>query len=156
MPGISPFMISHSLNVNPMARPVKQKKRKFAIDRVKAVKQETKKFFKVDFIQEVHYPDLLLNMVKVKKTNGKWRMCVDFTDLNKACLKDNFPLSLINRLVDASFGHKVLSFIGAFSSCNLIMMNLGDQKKTIFITKEGLYYYKVMSFSFKNAGATYQ
>ena len=83
-------------------------------------------------------------------------MCVDFTDLNKACLKDSFPLLFIDRLVDASAGHHVLSFMDAFSSYNQIMMDPSDQEKTAFITEKGLYCYKVMPFGLKNAGATYQ
>ena len=65
-------------------------------------------------------------MVMVKKTNGKWRLCVDFIDLNKACPKDDFPLLSIDRIVDTSVGHKVLSFMDAFSSYNKIMMNSID------------------------------
>ena len=80
-------------------------------------------------------------------------MCVDFTDLNRACLKDSFPLPTIDRLVDASGGHKVLSFMDTFSSYNQILMDLADHEKTAFITKKGLYCYKVM---LKNLSATYQ
>ena len=82
-------------------------------------------------------------------------MCVDFIDLNRACPKDSFPLPSIDRLVDASVGHKVLSFIDAFSGYNQILMNPANQERTAFITKEGLYCYKVMPFGLKNAGATY-
>ena len=95
---------------------MKQKKRKFASNRVEAVKQETDKLFRADFIREVQYPDQLLSMVMVKKANEKWRICVNFMDLNKAYPKDSFSLLSIDILVDASIGHKVLSFIDAFSS----------------------------------------
>ena len=83
-------------------------------------------------------------------------MCVYFTDLNRACPKDSFSLPSIDRLVDASTGHYVLSSMNAFSGYNQIMMDPSDQENTAFITEEGLYYYKVMSFGLKNAGATYQ
>ena len=66
------------------------------------------------FIREVYYPDWLANVVMVKKANGKWRMCVDFTDLNKACPKDSYPLPCIDQLVDSIAGHQLLSFIDAF------------------------------------------
>ena len=91
----------------------------------------------------------------VKKANGKWRMCIDFTNLNKACPKDSFPLPSIDRLVDAT-GHKVLSFMDAFSGYNYIVMNPVDQEKTAFIIEEVLYCYRVMPFGLKNVGATYQ
>ncbi|XP_048622631.1 uncharacterized protein LOC125591812 [Brassica napus] len=88
--------------------------------------------------------------------NGKWRVCVDFTDLNKACPKDCFPLPHIDRLVEATAGNKLLSFMDAFSGYNQIMMNPDDREKTAFITDRGTYCYKVMPFGLKNAGATYQ
>ena len=92
----------------------------------------------------------------VKKTNGKWRMCVDFTDLNKACPKDSFPLPRIDQLVDSIVGHRLLTFMDAFSGYNQIMMDETNQEKTSFITSKGLFCYKVMPFGLKNVGATYQ
>ena len=89
-------------------------------------------------------------MVMVKKASEKWRMCVDFTDLNRACPKDNFPLLSIDPLVYASAGHCILSFMDAFLGYNQIMIDPSDQEKTTFITEEGLYYYKVMPFGLKN------
>ena len=83
-------------------------------------------------------------MVMVKKFNGKWRMCVDFTDLNRACPKDSYPLPRIDTLVDSMAKHELLSFIDAFSGYNQIKMNEEDQKKTSFVTSEGLFCYKVM------------
>ena len=83
-------------------------------------------------------------------------MCVDFTDLNKACPKDNFPLPRIDQLVDSTAGHKLLTFMDAFSGYNQIVLDESDQEKTSFITSKGLFCYKVMPFRLKNAGATYQ
>ena len=83
-------------------------------------------------------------------------MCVDFTDLNKACLKDSFPLPRINQLVDLTAGHKLLSFMDAFSRYNQILMDEDDQEKTLFVTSQGLYCYNIMPFGLENAGATYQ
>ena len=87
----------------------------------------------------------------VKKSSGKWRMCVNFTDLNEACLKDSYHLPWVNVLVDFTAQHQLLSFIDAFSSYNQI----DDQEKTSFVTSQGLFCYKIMPFSLKNRGATY-
>ena len=92
----------------------------------------------------------------VKKANGKWRMCVDFTDLNKACPKDSYSLPCIDQLVDSATSHQLLSSMDAFSGYNQIKMDEVDQEKTSFITNQRLFCYKVMPFSLKNAGATYQ
>ena len=92
----------------------------------------------------------------VQKSNGKWRMCVDFIDLNKACLKDSFLLPRINQLVDSIAGHKLLSFMDTFFGYNQILMDEEDQEKTSFVTSQRLHCYKVMPFGLKNAGVTYQ
>jgi len=104
----------------------------------------------------VKYPEWLANVVMVKKKNDKWKMCVDFTDLNKACPKDHFPLPRIDQLVDATSGHELLSFMDAYSSYNQIKIKLENRESTVFITPRGTYYYNVMLFGLKNAGATYQ
>ena len=92
----------------------------------------------------------------VKKKKGKWRICIDFTNLNKACSKDSFPLPHIDMLVDTTTGHELLSFMDVFSGYNQILMHLDDQEKTTFVIEQGTFCYKVMSFGLKNAGATYQ
>ena len=99
---------------------------------------------------------LAANIVMVKKVNGKWRMCVNFTDLNKACPKDSYPLPRFDILVDSTARHQLLSFIGAFSGYNQIKLAKTDQEKTSFVTNQGLFCYKVMPFELKNVGATYQ
>ena len=83
-------------------------------------------------------------------------MCVDFSDLNKACPKDNYSLPRIDQLVDSTAGHKLLSFMDAFSGYNQIRMDEADQEKTSFGTSQGLFCYEVMLFGLKNARATYQ
>jgi len=109
----------------------------------------------VQFIREVYYLDWLANVVMVKKANGKWRMCVNFIDLNKACPKDSYPLPRIDQLVDSTAGHQLLSFMDTFSRYNQIKMDEVDQEKTSFITSQSLFCYKGMPFGLKNAGATY-
>ena len=80
--------------------------------------EEVDRLLEADFIREVFYPDWLANVVMVKKSNSKWRMCIDFIDLNKACPKDNVPLSRIEQLVNSTAGHKLLSFMDAFFGYN--------------------------------------
>ena len=127
----------------------------FAQERDRAIEEEVRKLIEADFIREVHYPDWLANMEMVKKAIGKWRICVDFTDLNKECPKDSYPLPRVNVLVNSTAQHQLLSFMDAFSGYNQIRMDEADQEKTSFVTNQGLFYYKVMSFGLKNAGATY-
>ena len=92
----------------------------------------------------------------VKKKTGKWRVCIDFTDLNKACPKDPFSMPRINQLVDATIGHSRMSFLDAFQGYHQIPLALDDQERTAFVTPIGNYHYKVMPFGLKNVGATYQ
>ena len=106
-------------------------------------------------IHELLYPNWLANIIIVCKKNGKWLACIDFTHLNKTCPMESFPLQHIDVLVDATTIHELLSFMDAFSSCNHILMPPDDQEKTAFVTKRGIFYYKVMPFGLKNAGATY-
>ena len=107
-------------------------------------------------VKEVAYHEWLSNVVMVTKANGKWRLCVNFTELNKACPKDSYPLPRIDLLIDATVGHELLTFLDAYSGYNQINMHPPDQEKTYFITPKGTYCYRVMLFGLKNAGATYQ
>ena len=109
-----------------------------------------------NFIKEVYYPEWLANVVMVKKAYGKWRMCVDFIDLNKTCPKDSYLLLCIDPLVDLTTRHQLLSFMDAFFGYNQIKMDVADQEKTSFIISQGLFCYKVMLFGLKNMGETYQ
>ena len=120
MGGIDPTVITHRLNVNPSFKPVKQKRRSFAPERQKAINEEVCKLLQAGAIREVEYPKWLANVVLVKKENGKWRLCIDFTDVNRACPKDSFPLPQIDLIVDATAGHELLSFMDAFSGYNQI------------------------------------
>ena len=104
-PRIDPNFIYHHLNVNPSIAPRKQPPRRSSKDQYEAIKDEVTKLKPARAIKEVFYPKWLANTVVVKKNNGKWRVCVDFIDLNKTCPKDPFPLPRIDQLVDATVGH---------------------------------------------------
>ena len=118
MPSIPTEVIQHKLNVNPESKPVHQRRRVFAPEQDQAVRDEVARLLTAGFIREVYYPDWLANVVLVKKANGKWRMCVDFTDLNRAYPKDSFSLPRIDQLVDSTAGHRLLTFMDAFSGYN--------------------------------------
>ena len=156
MPGIDRRVIEHSLNIYATKKPIQQKRRVSAPEQNKAIMEEVEKLLTAGFIREVYYPKWLVNVVMVKKSSGKWRMCVDFIDLNNACPKDSFPLPRIDQLVDSTIGHKLLTFMDAFLGYNQILMKEEDKEKTAFVTSQGLYCYKVMLFRLKNVGATYQ
>ena len=125
--------------MNPEKKPVQQRRRAFTPERDQAITEEVTKLLAAGFIREVYYPDWLANVVLVKKANGKQRICMDFTDLNKACPKDSFPLPRIDQLVDSTAGHKLPTFMDAFSRYNQTKMAEEDQEKTAFITSQGLY-----------------
>ena len=156
MGGVDPTVITHRLNVSPSFKPVKQKRRSFTPARQKTINEEVIKILQEEAIREVEYPEWLANVVLVKKANGKWRLYIDFTDINRACPKDSFPLPRIDLIVDATTGHELLSFMDAFSGYNQISMDPDDQEKTSFVTGQGTYCYRVMPFGLKNVGATYQ
>ena len=156
MEGIDPEIMYHRLNIDPDRKPVRQKRRAMDVERYQALKEDVDKLITDDFTNESFYPSWLANHVLVKKSNGKWRTYVDFTDLNKACPKDSFPLLWIDQLVDATLGHQLLSFMDTYSVYNQIPMHVLDQEHTSFITDRSLYCYKVMPFGLKNVGATYQ
>ena len=156
MPGIDPDFLCHRLTMDPQVRPVPHRRQKFNEERRQVVREEIEKLLKASLIREIQYPEWLANVVLVKKASGKWRMCVDFTNLIKACPKDSYSLPNIDALADNASGCRLLSFLDAFSGYNQIMMHPRDECKTTFMTKLSCYCYKVMPFGLKNAGATYQ
>ena len=108
----------HRLQIDPSYPPVKEKRRKFTLERNRIINEEIQKLIDIGSVREVQYPDWLANVVVVKKKNGKWRVCIDFTDLNKACPKDSFPLLHIDMLVNVKAEHELLNFMDAFSRYN--------------------------------------
>jgi len=156
MPGIDPSVARHLLTVDLGVSVVTQRCRKQSPEKSEAAEKAVKDLLEANFISEAKYTTWLSNVVLVKKSNEKWRMCVDYTDLNRACPKDAYPLPNIDKLVDNSSDYKLLSFMDAYSRYNQIPMAKEDKKKTTFMTESGNYYYNVMPFGLRNAGATYQ
>uniref|UniRef100_A0A2N9I5K4 Integrase catalytic domain-containing protein n=1 Tax=Fagus sylvatica TaxID=28930 RepID=A0A2N9I5K4_FAGSY len=156
MPGIDPGLVAHSLNVEPGTKPVVQPARTFHTEVEAQITQEVKKLLAAGFIKPIQHPRWLSNIVPVKKKNGQIRCCVDFRNLNKACPKDEFPLPNMDLLIDSAAGSAMFSFMDGFSGYNQIRMSPRDAEKTAFRTPIGNFYYTVMPFGLKNAGATYQ
>ena len=102
VPGVDLEFIVHKLNVDPSFPPKKQKPRRSTKEHVEAIRLEVRRLKKARVIREIFFPEWLANAAVVKKKNNKWMVCVDFTNLNRACPKDPFPMLKINQLVDAT------------------------------------------------------
>jgi hypothetical protein len=152
MPGISREVAEHSLDILPHSRAMQQRLRCFDEERHRAIGVELWKLLEAGIIKEVFHPTWLANPVLVKKKNGKWWMCVDYTSLNKACRKVPFPLPRIDQIVDSTAGCELLCFLDAYSGYHQIEMKESDQLATSFITPFGMFCYMTMSFGLRNAG----
>jgi hypothetical protein len=153
--GVNRDVIEHSLNVDPSFRPRKQRLRNMSEDKAKGSRNKVKRLLSASVIREVKYPEWLANTIMVKKANGKWRMCIDFTDLNKACPKDEFPLPRIDSLVDATTSSELMSLLDCYLGYHQIWMKKEDKPKTSFITPSGTYCYLRMPEGLKNAGGSF-
>jgi hypothetical protein len=153
--GVNRDVIEHSLNVDPFIRPRKQKLQKMSDDKAEGARNEVKRLLSAGVIREVTYQDWLANTVMVKKANGKWRMCIDFTDLNKACPNDEFPLPRIDSLVDATTTSELMSLLDCYSGYHQIWMKKEDEPKTSFIAPSGTYCYLWMPEGLKNARGSF-
>jgi hypothetical protein len=156
MPSIPREVAKHALEIQAGSKPVKQRLRRFDEEKHRIIGEEIHKLLEAGFIKEVHHLEWLANPVLVKKKSGKWRMCVDYTSLNKACPKVPFPLPRIDQIVDSTAGCETLSFLDAYSGYHQIKMKESDRLVTSFITPFGMYCYITMPFDLWNAGATSQ
>ncbi|GLU19124.1 hypothetical protein SLE2022_353900 [Rubroshorea leprosula] len=156
MPGIPAELTVHKLSTDPTKRPVVQKRRLFGPEKQAAIDEEIQKLLQAGCIRRVEYSEWVSNLVLVKKPNGKWRMCIDFTNLNDARPKDPHPLPNVEKLVERAAGHERMSFLDASSGYHQVQLLLNDQEKTAFYAGDAIYCYVMMPFGLKNAGATYQ
>jgi hypothetical protein len=122
------------------------------------VKKEVEKMLKAGFIRPCRYAEWISSVVPVQKKDGRWRVCVDFRDLNRATPNDEYPMRVVEMLINAATSHKSLSFMDDNAGYNQIFMAPEDVNKTAFRVPGviGLFEYVVMTFGLKNAGATYQ
>jgi hypothetical protein len=124
-------------------------------EKVEAAKAEVQRLLDMGFIRKVAYPQWLANVVMVRKENGKWWMCSDFTDLNKCFPKDDFPLVRIDKIIDFTTGCEMMVLLDCFSGYNQIWLHKEDEEKTSFITPLRIYCYFRMPESLHNAGPTF-
>jgi hypothetical protein len=155
-PGLDPRIATHKLAIDPQFRPVKQKPRHLRPEFQDNIIAEVDRLLTAGFIEEAQYTRWLSSIVPVENKNGQVRVCVDFHDLNGACPKDDFPIPITEIIVDSTTGHVVLSFMDGSSGYNQIKMDPDDAIDTAFRTPKGNFYYTIMPFGLKNAGATYQ
>ncbi|GKV48883.1 hypothetical protein SLEP1_g55671 [Rubroshorea leprosula] len=156
MPGISTSVSQHKLSTNPLKKQVAQKWHLFGGERLMVIKEEVEKLLQAGFVRRVDYCEWVANPVLVKKANGKWRMCIEYINLNQACPKDCYPMPNIDKLVEAASGNERLSLLDAYSGYHQVPMAHKDEEKTSFYADDEIYCYVMMPFGLKNAGATYQ
>jgi hypothetical protein len=159
MSGLSRVLVEHRLTFKDGFRPYKQQPHRFNSIIYDRVKEEINRLLQVGFIQLCRYAEWVSNIMPVeKKDSRKIRVCIDFRDLNRATLKDKYPMPIADMLVNDALGHRVISFLDGNASCNQIFMVEEDLPKTAFICPGfvGLFEWVVMTFGLKNADATYQ
>jgi hypothetical protein len=153
--GVNRDIIKHALETDEKIAPKKQKLRKMSEEKVTPVEAEVQRMQDAKVIREVKYPVWLANTVQVKKKNGKWIMCVDFTDVNKECKKDDFSLERVDKIVDDAANSEMLSLLDMFSGYHQIRVHKEDEEKTSFITPFVTFCFVRMPEGLKNAGCTF-
>ncbi|GJW32380.1 reverse transcriptase domain-containing protein [Tanacetum coccineum] len=156
MVGGRPFITEHKLNELKHMEPRKQKKRGLAPKRNEALHKEVKELTKANILREVKYLTWVSNPIMIKKGNKKWKLCVDFTDINKACLKDCYPLPTNDQKIESLTKFQLKCFLDAYKGYHQIPMAKGDEEKIAFFIREGVFCYKRLPFGLKYTEATYQ
>ena len=152
MLGILREVAEHALKICLGFKPVKQRLHRFDKGKHRTIGEEIAKLLVAGFIKEVYHLEWLANPILVQKKSGKWRMCVDYMGLNKACPNDSFSLSCIDQIVDSTLGCETLCFLDVYSGYHQITMKESDQLATSFITPFGSYCYVTMPFGLKKHG----
>jgi hypothetical protein len=156
MSGVPREVIEHKLDIDLLYKSIKQKERRYTPERRETIRQEVNKLLEAGFIRLVDHSSWLANPVLVEKSDGSWRMCINYTSLNKACPKYEYPLPQICQIIDSTSSCELLSFLDAYSDYHEISLIINDEEKIAFITPFGIFCYTKMTFRLKNGGATYQ
>jgi hypothetical protein len=152
MPWIPREVIEHKLDIDLSFKPIKQKERRYTPERRETIRVEVNKLLEAGFIRPIDYPSWLANPVLVEKPDRSWRMCIDYTSLNKVCPKYEYPLPHICQIVDSTTTCELLSFLDSYSSYYQSSLATDDEEKTSFITPLGIFCYTKMAFGLKNWG----
>jgi hypothetical protein len=156
MSGIPREVIEHKLGIDPAFKPIKQKERRYTSERHETICVEVNKLLEAGFIRPADYPSWLVNPILIEKSDGSWRIYIDYTSLNKACPKDEYPLPRIYQIMDSTTACELLSFLDTYSCYHQISLATDDEEKTSFITPFRILCYTKMAFVLKNGGAIYQ
>ena len=156
MKGIDPKTCIHHIYIEENSRPIRQPQRRMNPNLMEIVKEELQKLLNVNFIYPISDSQWVSPLVIVPKKNGKWRVCIDYRELNKATLKDHFPLPFIDQVLDTLADKKYFSFLDGFSGYNQIQVAPEDQDKTTFTYPWGTFAYRLLPFGLCNAPATFQ
>jgi hypothetical protein len=158
MPGLDRSIVEHWLPLKKGFQPFQQRVRQMRTKVLEEVKKETEKKLEAVFIRPCRYAEWISSIVLVQKKDGRWRVCVDFRDLNRATSNDEYPLPVAETLINAAAGNKILSFMDGNAGYNQIFMASEDIHKTTFRVHSamGLFEYMVMTFGLKSTGAMYQ
>ncbi|GKB19228.1 hypothetical protein Tco_0853151 [Tanacetum coccineum] len=139
MIGVPRSIVEHRLNIHEGCHLIRQKIRGHALDRNRAIQEEFAKLVEAGIMREVHYQDWLSNPVMVKNHDDNWRMCVDFTDLNKSCPKDCYPLPEIDWKIESLYGYPFKCFLDAYKGYHQMQMVKEDEEKMAFHTSQGFF-----------------
>jgi ribonuclease HI len=149
-------VIEHKIPLKPGIKPFKQKLRQINPILLPVIEREVKKLLDAKIIVPLRYSEWVANLVPVRKKNGEIRLCVDFRNLNRSSLKDNYPLPKMDHVLEKVVGENRISMIDGFSGYNQIVVHENDKEKTVFTTPWGTFMYDKMPFGLMNAGATFQ
>jgi hypothetical protein len=134
MPGILREVIDHKLRIDSSFKMIKQKERRYTTERHETIRQVLNRLLEVGFIRLVDYPSWLANPVLIEKSDGSWRMCIDYISLNKTCSKDKYPLARICQIIDSATSCELLSFLDLYSGYHQINLVIDDEEKTVFFS----------------------
>jgi ribonuclease HI len=154
--GFDPGLIQHAIPIQEGVKPVRKKQRPINPALEATIRKELEKLLKAGIIFPVKYSEWVSNLVPVRKTTGQIRLCVDFRALNRASIKDHFPLPNMEMILQQVAGSQMMSLLDGFSGYNQIKVKRADKYKTTFITRWGTFAYERMPFGLSNAGATFQ